>query len=141
MRIHFLFLALVAGCWALGRVPVGGLPSSGSLLCCLALGLVCSFAGVLQGKYFGHFDRSGSFGQNLFLVIPCSFGLGPLGWLALPPSPRPFLVVDDALCISKTGLTFVSNIFLYRFHVSFMAVTQGPVQAADIDGVTLVFTL
>ena len=32
------------------------------------------FAGVLQGKDFGHFDRSGGFGQNLFLAFPCSLG-------------------------------------------------------------------
>ena len=47
-----------------------GLASRWSWLGLLAL----PFAGVLQGKDFGHFDLSGGFGQNLFLAFPCSLG-------------------------------------------------------------------
>ena len=44
--------------------------------------LALPFAGVLQGKDFGHFDLSGGFGQNLFLAFPCSLGAGSLALAA-----------------------------------------------------------
>ena len=40
------------------------------------------FASVLQGKHFGHFVRSGRFGQHIFMYFHAL--LGPLLWLSRP---------------------------------------------------------
>ena len=128
--------------------------------CCPLAG--AAFAGLLQGKDFGHFGASVLFGQNLFLVIPWLFvvALGVprglwgcplgspegswvplvlfLGWLRQLGLDTKLLSTYLTWVVRRRASIFTTHAWKvcgeFRVERCSLAGTQGLVQSADIDG-------